>query len=197
MNTQSLIHIKLLQHSFQVWAYISEECPFHCILGEEFLKGRITLDYTKGEVQVAVGAEKTPIPKIASPPWGQGKPNAKLLHQNSSIEEQDAVLHEDLKTVEGCTNVRLRTVVTKYIHKFHKQSKFGWVPSNWREYKLDSNHNKTFRPQRLYSYNNKQKKFIDRKLDMWIARGFGRETNSKFVMPIVCTNKPQPANDKF
>jgi predicted aspartyl protease len=197
---ESKIGIEIEGKKFQVWAYISNQCPFPCIAGEEFLQGRVSINYITNKVHVEEEEDRCCLQrssKIPVPAWGEGRPRSELLHRNSTPEEQEAVLVEELGTIKDVWHPRLKTILEKNIRRQHERNKSGWVASKWEPYEIHRDTGKSFTHQRQYKYDSEQTKFIQDKLQMWDARGFTVESRSPFAVPIVCADKPQPADERM
>jgi hypothetical protein len=201
MNEVAKITVVTQGRRFIWWAYISRRLPFDLLLGEDFMNGRVVLDYVSDEIKftedIGIAISKNmSLPRIEPFPWGDGKPRAELLHRGSTKEEQDAVLAEELKVLERIDSEAIRSLVESYIHRFHEINKFGWVPSKWEPYELEfTNPGDNWAPVREYPYTKEKEDFVIGKLAMWKARGFADFSDSPFCLPIVCAPKPQPADE--
>ncbi len=110
--------------------------------------------------------------------------------------EQDAVLQEELKILDKILDLMLRKIVEKYIHLFHKVNKYEWVPNKWEPYHLEIHDPADeWMPMKEYPYSKEKVDFINYKLAMWRARGFADFSESDFCLPVVCSPKPQPADE--
>jgi len=201
MTTMVLVTVISEGKKLEVWAYRSSRLPFDILIGEDFLEGRAVIDYVNHTISfpnTAASAGAPTLPSIPPFPWGKGKPRAELLHRNSSTEEQDAVLKEELKVLSKIKEPRIRVIVEKYIRLFHEANKWGWAPSRWTPYELEwTGEGKSWTPTREYFYTKEKQDFILNKLAMWRARGFADFSDSEFCLPVVCAPKPQPADEEF
>jgi hypothetical protein len=182
---------------FVVNALVSSQTPFDLLIGEDFMNGRVILDYTTMTISFAATTDREHgLPDIPQFPWGKGKPRAELLHRKSTKAEQDAVLQEELKILDRISDLTLRKIVEKYIHLFHEVNKYGWVPNKWEPYHLEiRDPGDEWVPMKEYPYSKEKADFINYKLAMWRARGFADFSESDFCLPVVCAPKPQPADE--
>lgn len=199
MAKATRVKVKTVGKIFSCWAYVSERLPFDLLIGEDFMTGRVVLNYVNGSIDVVGDASQAGVAKVIPKfPWGEGKPRAELLHRGSTKEEQDAVLQEELKVLKNIEDAEVRKVVEEYIRKFHEVNKTGWVPCKWEPYEVEfDDPGEGWVPVYDYQYDKEKTEFLSEKLDMWKARGFAVEEESRFASPVVCAAKPQPADEKF
>eukprot|EP01127_Copromyxa_protea_P002792 TRINITY_DN1273_c0_g1_i5.p1 TRINITY_DN1273_c0_g1~~TRINITY_DN1273_c0_g1_i5.p1 ORF type:complete len:1428 (+),score=224.19 TRINITY_DN1273_c0_g1_i5:73-4356(+) len=190
LDEETRIRVEVGEKKYSVWGYKARNCPYDILLGEDFMRGKVNLNYVEGTIMLAGAKKKQKVQQVG------GKPRAELLHKGSSDEDREAVLNKELEEAKKIEIPELREVVEYYIRQFHEVNKSGWVPNKFREFEIEITDEARTVNRRPYRYCKEDGEFIKNKVKMWDARGFTRKTNSEWASPVVVADKPQPSDER-